>query len=40
MLFSNGSGQQRINGNKNEGKLLAILIATAMQRHDAGRIAR
>jgi hypothetical protein len=31
-------GDNEIAGNKNEGELLAILIAMAMQRYDAGRI--
>jgi hypothetical protein len=33
-------GDNEIDNDKNEGKLLAILIAMAMQRYDAGRIAR
>jgi hypothetical protein len=40
MLFSYGSGRQRIDGNKNAGESLAILIAMAMQRCDVGRIAQ
>jgi hypothetical protein len=39
MLFSDGSGQQRIDGNKNAGKSMAISIAMAMQRYDAEHIA-
>jgi len=33
-------GDNEIGDDKNEGKSLAILIAMAMQRYDAGRIAR
>jgi len=33
-------GDNEIGDNKNEGKLLAVLIAMAMQRYDSGRIAR
>jgi hypothetical protein len=40
MLFSYGSGQQRIDGNKNEGELLGIMIAMAMQRYNVGCITR
>ena len=40
MLFSYGSGRQRINSKKNAGESMAISIALAMQRYDAGRIAR
>jgi hypothetical protein len=32
-------GNNEIGNDKNEGKLLAILIAMAMQRYDARRIA-
>jgi hypothetical protein len=32
-------GDNEIGDDKNEGKSLAILIAMAMQRYDAGRIA-
>jgi len=40
MLFSHGSGQQRINdNNKKAGKLLAIFIAMWMWWYNAGRIA-
>jgi len=38
MLLSYGSGQQQIDGNKNYGKSLAILIVMAMQRYNAGHI--
>ncbi len=40
MLFSYGSGQQQIDGNKNADKLMAILIAMAMQRYNMGCIAQ
>ncbi len=40
MLFSYGSGRQRIDSNKNAGESMAISIVMAMQRYDAGRIAR
>jgi len=33
-------GDNEIGDDINEGKLLAILIAMAMQRYDAGRIAQ
>jgi len=33
-------GDNEIGDDKNEGKSLAVLIAMAMQRYDAGRIAR
>jgi hypothetical protein len=33
-------GDNEIGDDKNEGKLLAILIAMAMQQYDAGCIAR
>jgi hypothetical protein len=33
-------GNNEISDDKNEGKSLAISIAMAMQRYDAGRIAR
>jgi hypothetical protein len=33
-------GDNEIGDDKNEGKSLAISIAMAMQRYDAGRIAR
>jgi hypothetical protein len=32
-------GGNEIGDDKNEGELLAILVAMAMQRYDAGRIA-
>jgi hypothetical protein len=32
-------GDNEIGNDKNEGKLLAVLIAMAMQRYNAGRIA-
>jgi len=37
-LRSSCCGQQQIDGSKNAGKLLAILIAMAMQRYDTGHI--
>jgi hypothetical protein len=40
MLFSYGSGRQQLTATKNEGELMAISIAMAMQWYDAGRIAR
>ena len=40
MLFSYGSGQQRITTSKNVGKLLAILIAMRMGRYGAWHIAQ
>ena len=40
MLFSYGSGQQQIDGKKNAGELMAILIVMEMQWYDAGHIAR
>jgi len=33
-------GDNEIGDDKNEGKLLAILIVVAMQRYDAGHIAQ
>jgi len=33
-------GDNEFGDNKNEGELLTISIAVAMQRYDAGRIAR
>ena len=33
-------GDNEIGDDKNEGKLLAILIAMAMQRYDVGHISR
>jgi len=38
MFFSYVSGQQQIDGYKNAGELMAVSIAMAMQRYDAGRI--
>jgi hypothetical protein len=35
-MFSYVSGRQRINGNKNSGKLLAISIALGMRRYNGG----
>ena len=35
MLYSYGSGQQQIDGNKNAGESMAISIAMAMQRYNA-----
>jgi len=41
MLFSHGSGQQRIDDNKkNADESLVISMAMAMERYDARRIAR
>jgi len=40
MLISYGSGQQRIDGNKNAGESMAISIAMVMQQYDTGRIPR
>jgi hypothetical protein len=41
MFFSYGRGRKRIEtATKNAGELMAISIAMAMQRYDAGRIAR
>ena len=38
MLYSYGSGQKQIDGNKKSGESMAISIAMAMQRNNAGHI--
>jgi hypothetical protein len=40
MLFSYGSRENELTATKNAGKLMAISIAMAMQRYDAGSIAQ
>ena len=37
---ANVVGNNKISDDKNEGELLAVLIAMAMQRYDAGHIAQ